>query len=77
MLTRRAAVFGPLLLGVLSATGTLAQGIRSSAVAGRVVSLDLLLTEILISLGVRPLAVANIPLYRRLVAEPPVPEGTP
>jgi iron complex transport system substrate-binding protein len=45
--------------------------------APRVVSLDLMLTECLLSLGVVPAALANIPLYQRLVAQPPVPPGVP
>ncbi|WP_332302868.1 ABC transporter substrate-binding protein [Rhizobium sp. GR12] len=32
--------------------------------------MDLLLTELLLTLGIQPVAIANIPLYRRLVAEP-------
>jgi len=42
-----------------------------------VVSLDLLLTELLLTLEVAPVAVGNVPLYRRLVAQPSVPDGTP
>ncbi|MDT3380295.1 ABC transporter substrate-binding protein [Labrys neptuniae] len=36
----------------------------------RLVALDLLATELLVSLGVNPVAVANVALYRRLVAKP-------
>ncbi|MGV8938562.1 MAG: ABC transporter substrate-binding protein [Allorhizobium sp.] len=36
----------------------------------RIVSMDLLLTELLLTLGIQPVAIANVPLYRRLVAEP-------
>jgi iron complex transport system substrate-binding protein len=32
--------------------------------------MDLLLTELLLTLGIQPVAIANVPLYRRLVAEP-------
>ncbi len=39
----------------------------------RVVSLDLLVTEQLMTLGAVPLACANIPLYQRLVAMPALP----
>lgn len=41
--------------------------------APRVVSLDLLVTEQLMTLGAVPLACANIPLYQRLVAAPALP----
>lgn len=50
----------------------MAQG-PAVASASRIVALDLGLSEILLSLGARPLAIANIPLYRRLVADPPAP----
>lgn len=36
----------------------------------RIVSMDLLLTELLLTLGIQPVAIANVPLYRRLVADP-------
>lgn len=49
---------------VLSGTG-----VRATTMP-RVVSLDLFATELTLTLGVTPLAVANVPLYRRLVAEP-------
>lgn len=45
--------------------------------ARRVACLDLLLTETLLTLGVTPAAVGNIPLYERLVAEPALPDGVP
>ncbi len=48
---------------------------RAGGAARRVVSLDLMLTEQLLTLGVPPLAVANIPLYERLVALPALPAG--
>ncbi|TCQ20044.1 ABC transporter substrate-binding protein [Rhizobium sp. PP-CC-3G-465] len=41
----------------------------------RMVSLDLLITELLLTLGEIPIAVANIPLYRRLVSSPILPQG--
>ena len=55
----------------------LARAREAGEAGARVVSLDLLLTECLLTLGERPLALANIPLYRRLVAQPPVPQGVP
>jgi len=36
----------------------------------RIVSMDLLLTELLVTLGQQPVATANVPLYQRLVADP-------
>lgn len=41
----------------------------------RLVSMDLLITELLLTLGVVPLATANVALYRRLVAQPVLPEA--
>ncbi|MEO9341149.1 ABC transporter substrate-binding protein [Mesorhizobium sp. SB112] len=41
----------------------------------RLVSLDLLPTELLLTLGVAPIAIANGPLYARLVAEPILPKS--
>lgn len=41
----------------------------------RLVSLDLLITELLLTLGEVPIAIANIPLYRRLVASPDLPDS--
>jgi ferric hydroxamate transport system substrate-binding protein len=41
----------------------------------RLVSLDLLITELLLTLGEVPVAIANIPLYRRLVASPDLPDS--
>lgn len=41
----------------------------------RVVALDLLATELLLTLGVTPLAIANRALYERLVAEPRLPDS--
>lgn len=58
--------------------GLLASGLPAAARAGvarRIVSLDLMLTEQLLTLEVPPLAVANIPLYERLVAVPALPAG--
>lgn len=50
-------------------------GVRANAApAARVVALDLLPTELLLTLDVTPLAIANAPLYRRLVAEPFLPD---
>jgi iron complex transport system substrate-binding protein len=41
--------------------------------ASGLVSLEMSITEMLLTLGVTPLATANIALYRRLVAEPAMP----
>lgn len=46
-----------------------------AAPAARVVALDLLPTELLLTLGITPLAIANAPLYRRLVATPELPDA--
>lgn len=73
VLHRRA--LAKVFLGGLLASGLPAAGRAREAVARRVVSLDLMLTEQLLTLGVPPLAVANIPLYARLVAEPALPAG--
>lgn len=45
------------------------------ATAKRVVSLELQLTEILVSLGAAPVAAADNGLYRRLIGEPALPES--
>lgn len=39
----------------------------------RIVSMDLSFTEMLLSLGLRPVAIANVPLYQRLVSVPAAP----
>lgn len=39
----------------------------------RIVSMDLSFTEMLLSLGLRPAAIANVPLYQRLVSVPAAP----
>jgi ferric hydroxamate transport system substrate-binding protein len=44
--------------------------IANAAPSQRIVSMDLLLTELLLTLGIQPVAIANVPLYRRLVADP-------
>ncbi|MEW5422349.1 ABC transporter substrate-binding protein [Amorphus sp. 3PC139-8] len=41
----------------------------------RLVTLNLLLTELVLTLELTPQAIANIPLYRRLVAEPDLPSS--
>lgn len=46
-----------------------------AAPVARVVALDLLPTELLLTLGITPLAIANAPLYRRLVATPELPDA--
>ncbi|MET0313436.1 MAG: ABC transporter substrate-binding protein, partial [Hansschlegelia sp.] len=56
-----------------SAVVLLSRAPAARAAAARVVSLELQLTEILISLGAPPVAAADNALYRRLVAEPALP----
>lgn len=75
MPTRRAVLGG---IG-LALTGLAAARAQTPAgpIARRVASIDLLLTETLLTLGVTPVAVGNIPLYQRLVAEPALPDGVP
>lgn len=59
------------LLGTAFAVPFILSGASArAATARRVVSLDLFATELTLTLGITPLAVANVPLYRRLVAEP-------
>ncbi|MCQ4159099.1 ABC transporter substrate-binding protein [Roseomonas sp. GC11] len=48
-----------------------------AAAPPRLVALDLLHAECLLTLELRPAALANLPLYRRLVAEPAPPAGLP
>ena len=45
----------------------------AAAPAGRLVALDLLATELLLTLGITPLGIANRALYERLVAAPVLP----
>jgi len=75
MPTRRAVLggIGLALAGLASAHAQIPAG----PAARRVATIDLLLTETLLTLGVTPVAVGNIPLYRRLVAEPTLPDGVP
>ena len=49
--------------------------IANTAPPKRIVSMDLLLTELLLTLGIQPVAIANVPLYRRLVADPVLSDG--
>lgn len=64
------------LKGAIAATFVaFASGVRAMGSPGRIVSTELLVTELLLTLGIEPLAVANVPLYRRLVAEPPLGEA--
>lgn len=75
MPTRRAV-----LTGIGLAVAGPARARAQAPIAGparRVACLDLLLTETLLTLGVTPVAVGNIPLYDRLVAEPALPDGVP
>ena len=59
------------LLGTALAVPFILAGASArAAMSRRIVSLDLFATELTLTLGVAPLAVANVPLYRRLVAEP-------
>lgn len=64
--------------GVLQAGALLpwAGGARA-APTSRLVPLDLLLTECMLTLQLQPAAMANIPLYQRLVMLPEVPGGVP
>lgn len=78
-LTRRSVLnrrtLAKVFLGGLMASGHPFAARAGDGVARRVVSLDLMLTEQLLTLGVPPLAVANIPLYERLVSMPALPTG--
>jgi len=77
-LSRRSAILGGLCLALPGGAEAVAGSEGTAAeIARRVVPLDLQPTEMLLSLGVAPAAVGNIPLYRRLVAEPEIPPGTP
>lgn len=67
-----AALAAPLV--VLSGKRLRAQPLTSPRTE-RLVSLDLLITELLLTLGEVPTAIANIPLYRRLVASPALPDS--
>jgi len=74
MPTRRAVLGG---LGLALLGPGLARAQAPGQPARRVASLDLLLTETLLTLGVTPAAIGNTPLYDRLVAEPRLPDGIP
>jgi ABC-type Fe3+-hydroxamate transport system substrate-binding protein len=69
-LTRR-AILGAALAAPFASLGP---GQVRAASAPRIVSLDLLPTELLLTLGIAPVAAANVPLYQRLVARPVLPE---
>ncbi|MGK9232408.1 ABC transporter substrate-binding protein [Inquilinus limosus] len=73
MLHRRALLGG---IGLALAGPAWARA-QAPGPARRVACLDLLLTETLLTLGITPAAVGNIPLYERLVAEPALPDGVP
>jgi iron complex transport system substrate-binding protein len=73
----RRAVLGGIGLALSGLTRARAQAPGPAGPARRVATIDLLLTETLLTLGVTPAAVGNIPLYRRLVAEPALPDGVP
>ncbi|MGL4964350.1 MAG: ABC transporter substrate-binding protein [Inquilinus sp.] len=76
MPTRR-ALLGGIGLALAGPAWARAQVSGPAGPARRVACLDLLLTETLLTLGVTPAAVGNIPLYDRLVAEPALPDGVP
>lgn len=61
--------------GLLSMISPSRAGEAAGDPAAGLVSMDMVISEMLLSLGVVPLATANIPLYRRLVAVPAMPEG--
>lgn len=63
-----------LLAGALALPLLLAGRGATAAEALGVVSMDLLITELMLTLGVAPLATPNVALYRRLVADPALPE---
>jgi ferric hydroxamate transport system substrate-binding protein len=71
--TRRQFVSGGLAFSLASAAQA-----QSPVTDGpkRIVSMDLLVTELLLTLNISPMAIANVPLYRRLVAEPPLSTDT-
>jgi iron complex transport system substrate-binding protein len=67
----QAAVRRDLLCAVLALPFIALMGTPARAASPpRLVALDLLATELLVSLGISPVAVANVALYRRLVAQP-------
>lgn len=68
-LDRRALLKAAAALPVLWA----APGFAVAGPASRLVALDLLATELLLTLGITPLGIANRALYERLVAEPALP----
>ncbi|MCV3208008.1 ABC transporter substrate-binding protein [Mesorhizobium sp. YC-39] len=74
---RRGLLHRRALIGAVLTAPFVLSGQRKvlAAAVRRVVCLDLLPTELLLTLGVTPLAVANRALYIRLVAEPALPEG--
>ena len=77
MLTRR-AILGACSLAPFGLAAARGQDLGPAGpVARRVASLDLLLTETLLTLSLVPAAVGNIPLYQRLVAEPELPDDVP
>lgn len=53
----------------VSTSGRTDQSGDTSSIS-RIVSMDLLLTELLVTLGQQPVATANVPLYQRLVGDP-------
>lgn len=67
-ITRRQVLGGGLWLSAFA----VARSGNAGSLPQRIVSMDLLATEMLLTLGLSPVAIANIALYRRLVAEPPL-----
>jgi len=68
---RRHFLGGSLAIPLLLAAEKAGAG---AGAAPRLISMDLLITELMLTLGVVPLATPNVALYRRLVAEPVLPE---
>ncbi|MBS7544135.1 ABC transporter substrate-binding protein [Ancylobacter oerskovii] len=62
-----------LLAAALASPLLLAGAPARAGAAPRFVSMDLLITELMLTLGVVPLATPNVALYRRLVADPVLP----
>lgn len=72
-LTRRSALRALATAACSAAVSVPGGGAR--AFGPRVVSLELQLTELLVSLGAPPVAAADNALYRRLIGEPALPAG--
>jgi len=72
-ITRR-SLLGTVLAAPLAFTITAGQAGQTGGMPSmsRIVSMDLLLTELLVTLGLQPIATANVPLYQRLVVDPAI-----